>query len=473
VWIGADETISTPMFRREFCVREEIRRARAYICGLGYYELRLNGQKVGDHVLDPNWTDFDEREMRDLNYPFDDRTTKRCLYVTYDVTELLQAGENAVGVWLGNGMHNQRVRDIEGKMWYGPARLLLQLEVEYADGSREVLVSDDDWRCASSPITFNNVFIGEIYDARLEQPGWDQPGFSADDWAPVCRAKVPAAVHSAQMSPSDKVQGTLAPVARLEPQSGVYVFDFGQNFAGWVRLRVQGAAGTAVTLRFTEEIHPDGTPFFDSTGGHGSDDAQIQRDVYILRGEGEECYEPRFVWHGFRYVEVSGYPGEPALAALEGRIVHSAVQPVGQFACSNLLLNQIQTLYRWTQLANYHGCVPSDCPHRERLGYTGDGQLTAEAAMLNFGAARLYTKWLRDIADAQNTATGFVPHTAPFYGGGGGPAWGSAYPIVAWQLYRYSVRALRGHAALGGIPGHAHRCGRHRDARGAGELVPG
>ena len=204
-----------------------------------------------------------------------------------------------------------------------------------------------------------------------------------------------------------------------------------------------------VTLRFTEEIYPDGTAHFDSTGGEGSSEEQIQRDIYILKGEGEEWYSPRFTWHTFRYVEVTGYPGEPPLSALEGCIVHSAVAPVGEFACSHPLFNAIHTLYRRTQLANYHGGVPSDCPHRERLGYTGDGQLTAEAAMLNFDVAQFYTKWLRDIADAQNHLTGFVPHTAPFYGGGGEPAWGSALPIVAWQLYQYYAdrRVLEEHYA--------------------------
>lgn len=449
-WIGAAEHIThAPCFRTEFSLEQPVIHARAYICGLGYYELRLNGHKVGDHELDPNWTNYDRREMRDLLYPIDDQSTTRALYVTYDITPLLQPGANALGVLLGNGWHNQREREVEGKLHYGPPRLLLQVEVELADGSRTVVVSDEHWRCANSPLVFNNIFIGEIYDARLEQPGWDLPGFDASGWAPVRPAARPRAPLRAQMSPPDRVMETLAPLARHEPRPGCYVFDFAQNFSGWVRLRVRGAAGDRVTLRFAEEIDADGALDVESTGGQGSSDTQIQRDVYILKGGGEECYTPRFTWHAFRYVEVTGYPGEPPLSALEGRLVHSAIAPIGDFTCSNPLLNAIQTLYRRTQLANYHGCVPSDCPHRERLGYTGDGQLTAEAAMLNFDVPGLYTKWLHDIADAQNRLTGFVPHTAPFYGGGGGPAWGAALPIVAWQLYQYygDRRVLEEHYA--------------------------
>ena len=188
-------------------------------------------------------------------------------------------------------------------------------------------------------------------------------------------------------------------------------------------------------------------------------DDQLQ---HILKGGAEECYTPRFTWHGFRYLEVTGYPGVPPLSALDGCVVHSAMSSAGEFHCSNELIDAIQTAYRRTQLANYHGGVPSDCPHRERLGYTGDGQLTTEAAMFNFDAAAFYTKWLRDIADAQNQRSGFVPHTAPFAGGGGGPAWGSALLIVAWQLYRHYAdrRVLEEYYAgmtLGCLSRHAHR----------------
>ena len=223
-------------------------------------------------------------------------------------------------------------------------------------------------------------------------PGWSSPAgmppaSPRKAGAASSRRPRPAAPLLAQMSPPDRVTAVLAPIARREPQPGPFVFDFGRNFSGWVRLHVQGPAGSEVTLRFSEEIHPDGTLYFDSTGGEGSPDDQLQRDVYILNGGAEECYAPRFTWHTFRYVEVTGYPGVPPLSALDGCVVHSAMSSAGEFTCSNELIDAMQTAYRRTQLANYHGGVPSDCPHRERLGYTGDGQLTAEAAMLNFDCA--------------------------------------------------------------------------------------
>ena len=437
-WIGAAEDVSAPLLRKAFTVASPIVEARAYICGLGYYELSLNGKRVGDHQLDPNWTNYDAREFRKLLYPFDDQSVKRALYVSYDVTNQLRQGENCLGVMLGNGWHNQRERTIEGEMWYGPPRLLLQMNIRCADGSCISVVSGDDWRYAPGPITFNNLFYGEVYDARLEQPGWNTPGFDDAGWQRALSAKKPAGPLRAQMSPPDKIMGRLAPVALTQPRPGLFVYDLGQNFAGWAQLRVSGPAGTQVRMRFAEELFPDGTLSFYSSAGEENDGAQIQRDIYILRGSGVEVYTPRFTWHCFRYVEVTGYPGEPGLDAITGLIVHSAVASAGDFTCSKSTLNAIQQLYRRTQLANYHGCVPSDCPHRERLGYTGDGQLTVESALYNFHAIPLYRKWLQDISDAQNHRTGFVPHTAPFYGGGGGPAWGSAYPIVAWLLYTFT-----------------------------------
>ncbi len=446
-WIGADNAIANgPLFRKEFLVRDALLRARVYIVGLGYYELRLNGAKVGDHVLDPNWTNFDRREMHDLLYPFDDQSTQRVHYVTYDVTTALRAGANALGVMLGNGWYNQRGRTIEGKLWYDTPRLRLQLELEYADGHRETVVSDASWSCAAGPLVADNIFLGEVYDARREQPGWDLPGFGGSRWTPACEVRAPTGRLCAQLSPPDRVMAVLKPRQRTEPAPGVFVFDFGQNFSGWVRLRAAGPAGTAITLRFAEEILPDG--HLDVLSAGGAD--QVQKDTFTLRGTGSaEQYEPRFTWHCFRYVEVTGYPGRPPLTALAGCVVHSDVPDTGAFACSEPLVNRMVELYRWTQLSSYHGCVPCDCPHRERLGYTGDGQLTVESALLAFGAASLYRQWLEDIADAQNHLTGFVPHTAPFYGGGGGPAWGSGYPIVAWMLYQYQGdrRVLEQHYA--------------------------
>jgi len=462
-WIYAgEESGDAPLFHRAFTVGKAVAQARIYICGLGYYELHLNGCKVGDHLLDPNWTNYDLRELHDMLYPFDDQSTQRTLYITYDITSLLQSGKNALGVIIGNGWHNQHERLIEGRMMYGPPRMILQCEIVYADGATATINSDTSWRTAPSPLTFNNIFFGEVYDARLEQPGWDTPAFSAEGWSPALPAPRPAGTLHAQMSPPDKLMGVLAPATIREVQPGIVVADYGQVFSGWIRLRITGAAGRTVTMRFAEEVFADGTLDFESAGG----DEQIQRDIYTCRGDHEEMYEPRFTWHTFRYVEVTGFPGIPTPEALQGCIVHTAIQQTGTFSCSNQLLNTIQDLCCRTQLANYHGGVPSDCPHRERLGYTGDGQLTAEAAMYNFAVAPFYTKWLNDIADAQNHQTGFVPHTAPFYGGGGGPAWGSGYTIVAYQMLAHygDRRLLETHYA--GLAHWLTYLGTRTDARG-------
>lgn len=438
-WIGADETIAAPLFRRTFSIEKTVKRAVLAISGLGYFELYMNGNPIGDHVLVPNWTDYDDRQIEGLLYPFEDQTSKRIYYIQHSVTGNLQQGENTIGVMLGNGFYNQTERTVEGNMSYGAPRLILQLVITYEDGSADCIRSDHSWKCSSGPIVFNNVYYGEIFDARLEQPSWTDNGFDDSSWDSVRPVRSPAGRLMAQMSPPDQKIATIVPVSRVEVHPKVYVFDFGQNFSGWVRIRMQGNAGQRITMRFAENCRADGALDPESCGGDG----QIQADTYMMKGQGREQYEPRFVWHGFRYVEISGYPGVPDLTDLEGVVVHASVEPSGQFTCSEPLLNQVQDAYRWSQLTNLHGGVPSDCPHRERLGYTGDGHVSAEAAIYNYDMAAFYAKWIGDIGDSQNKRTGFVPHTAPFNGGGGGVAWGSAYVIMPWIMYRmYGDRRL-------------------------------
>lgn len=444
-WIGAREEIASPLFRTAFRLDKPVQQATLHISGLGYYELYVNGAQLGDHVLVPNWTDYDDRQIEGLLYPFDDQTSKRVHYLSYSLDEQLQQGENTIGVMLGNGFYNQTGRTVEGRMAYGSPRLIAQLAITYMDGTAEVIASHEGWACSNGPIVANNVFYGEVYDARLEQPGWAEPGFDDAAWERARLVRPPAGRLMAQASPPDRKIATLAALSRQEVRPGVYVVDFGQNFSGWVRLRMEGDAGRRVELRYAENCRADGE--LDPTSSGGPE--QWQCDSYIMKGGGIEQYEPRFTWHGFRYVEISGYPGIPELGSVEGVVVHAAVEPGGHVACSEPLLNQIQAAYRWSQLTNLHGGVPSDCPHRERLGYTGDGHLTAEAAMLNFDMAAFYAKWVADIGDAQNRLTGFVPHTAPFNGGGGGVGWGSAYIIVPWLMYRMygDTRLLAEHYA--------------------------
>ena len=428
-WIGATaaedsfaRTHPAPYFRKAFELPAAVRRARAYICGLGFYELRINGRKVGEDVLAPNQTDYDKRRLRHLLYPFDDRTSKRVLYCTYDVTGMLAPGRNAAGIILGNGWYNQRDRVEEGWMWYGVPRAILQIEAELADGRRIVIATGGGWKVTTGgPILHNGIFTGERYDARLEMPGWDTADFDDVAWAPAVEAPAPAGALEAQAGCPDRVERNVRPVAVANPRPGVYHFDMGENMAGWARLRVRGRRGAEIALRFREELGQD----------YG------QQDTFVLAGGGVETCEPRFTWHGFRHVEVTGAPAPLSAEDLEARVVHSAVTPAGTFECSNPLFNRIFENYRRTQLANMHCGVTSDCPHGERLGYTGDGQVAAPAAIYTFDMARFYTKWIDDIACARNKVTGFVPHTAPFEGGGGGPPWGSAMVLMPWYMYLY------------------------------------
>jgi alpha-L-rhamnosidase len=408
VWIGSKNQL-----RKEFALKGRVRRARAYIAGLGYYELRLNGRKAGSHVLDPAWTTYD----------------KRVLYVTYDVTGFLRDGANAVAVTLGQG-------------WYKSRALLLQLNIEMEDGTTTNVVSDASWKAADGPIVADSIYNGETYDARRETAGWERPGYDDKDWPAAEAVKGPAGVLSAQLMPAIEVVDTIVPLKMSSPLPGVYVFDMGQNFSGWARLRVQGPRGTDVRLRFAELLYPNGT-----LNQENLRSAQAE-DHFILKGEGEEVWEPRFTYHGFRYVEVSGFPGTPKLDTIRGRVVHSAVEPVGSFAASKDILNGLQRIITWGQKTNLHG-IPTDCDQRdERMGWMGDAQGTAEEAIMNFDMAAFYTNFVRDIRDVQDEK-GRLSDTVPHVWGGenADPAWATAYPLICWYMYQYygDTRVLEEH----------------------------
>jgi alpha-L-rhamnosidase len=408
VWIGGKNQL-----RKEFALKGRVRRARAHIAGLGYYELRLNGRKAGGHVLDPAWTTYD----------------KRVLYVTYDVTSLLREDANAVAVTLGHG-------------WYKARALLLQLDIELEDGSAVSVVSDTTWSAADGPIFADSVYDGESYDASRETPGWDRPGYDARTWPAAEAVKGPAGVLSAQLMPAIQVVDTIVPLGMSSPLPGVYVFDMGQNFSGWARLRVEGPRGTDVRLRFAELLYDDGT-----LNQENLRSAQAE-DHYILKGEGEEMWEPRFTYHGFRYVEVTGFPGTPRLDSIRGRVVHSAVAPIGSFAASKDVLNGLQRIITWGQKTNLHS-IPTDCDQRdERMGWMGDAQGTAEEAIMNFDMAAFYTNFMRDIRDVQDEK-GRITDTVPHIWGSrpADPAWGTAYPLIGWYMYQYygDTRVLEEH----------------------------
>lgn len=431
---GPTQTIPSPLFRKPFQVSKPVAWACVHICGLGFHELYLNGGKVGDHIMDPAFTRYD----------------KRALYVTHNVTELLKEGENVLGVMLGHGwydMHGRGEWDFDRAPWRDTPRLLAQLEIVYTDGSAERVVSDESWRTAPGPIRFDCIRDGEEYDAREEKPGWDAAGYDDSAWAAARAVEGPKGVLRAQMTIPAKVIETIKPVAVTEPQPGVFVFDMGQNFSGWAQLRVSGPAGTTVTMHYDERLFPDG--LVDRRNKVYMYSGDFQTDRFTLKGAGSETWEPRFIYQGFQYVQVEGFPGKPTLDSLRGRVVHIDLPPTGEFACSNELLNKIARNARWSYLSNFIG-YPTDCPHREKNGWTGDAHLAAEQALYNFNPAPAYTKWMNDFKDEQ-PEKGDFPGIVPTSGWGYniGPAWDSAYLLIPsyMYLYRGDTRILEEHYA--------------------------
>ncbi|MGB8959699.1 MAG: family 78 glycoside hydrolase catalytic domain [Candidatus Aminicenantales bacterium] len=405
---GPDDIQACAVYlRREFGLRERAALAMIFISGLGHYELRLNGDKVGTSVLDPGWTDY----------------KKKALYASYDVTALVR-DQNAVGVILGNGRH------IQSYGYDGP-RLACRIEVEYESGEREILSVDESWRTSDGPLQENGLYYGERYDARILIDGWDQPGFDDRAWEKA--VLVAGSPLASQMMPPVRAVESLSPRSVRRLPSGASIFDFGQNFSGWTRLNVEGPMGTEVRLRHAELVNDDGTLNL------GPNENAEATDVYILRGGGPEVHEPRFTYHGFRYVEMTGYPGEPGTGALEGRFVHSDVGRVGEFRSSNELVDRIHRNVIWGQLSNLMS-IPTDCPQRdERHGWLGDAHLSAEEAVFNFDMAAFYTKFLDDIRLAQRE-DGSLPDVAPAYLPRlypADPAWSSAYATLVELLWEH------------------------------------
>ncbi len=415
------KTYPAPHFRKEFQTTKTIKQATVYVCGLGFYELSLNGEKVGDEVFTPAVTNFDKRSLHKTLYFFDDQSSQRVLYNTYQVTDQLKQGANAIGVILGNGWYNQRDRTVEGQMWYDTPRLLCQLEITYADGSTETICSDPSWKVSDGPLLHDAIFTGEQYDARLELTGWEHPGYDDSSWQPALLVRAPAGRLSAQLAPPEKITRTLVPDYIEQKDDSTYLYALPEVVSGWAELKVKGASGDYVRLRFIGEENND----------YG------QRDEYTLKGGEMEQWEPRFTWHTFRYIEVVSHHVPFDEKSLIVKVVHTNPEVRGSFQCSNELFNRINEAYLRTQKANFHGSISSDCPHRERLAYTGDAQVIVESSLLTFDMTQFYRKWFDDMADARNKKTGYVPHTAPFGGGGGGPAWGSAYVIMPWAYYCY------------------------------------
>lgn len=406
-----------PLLRKTFQVKKDLESARVWISGLGYYELSLNGKKVGDEVLVPNQTNYDHRSgLMERTVPVEDNFTQyKVMYLSYDLTDQLQEGENALGVILGNGFYNADQHWVKG---YGSPRLLLQMHLSYKDGTQDIIVSDPSWKVSKSAIVSDMIYQGEHYDARLEQEEWNTANFDDSQWEQAVLRKKPYGRLMAQNGPSDRVMERLQPKKIEALGEGRYRIDFGEEISGWVRLNhVEGPAGQRIDIRYICE----------STMGSNS---------YTLKGKGKESYATRFTWYVFREVEISGWPGELKEGQVIAEAVYSDVKQTASFECDNDLINTIHRIWRRSETDNMHGSVQSDCPHRERSAYTGDGQIVCNMVMETYDARAFYNKWLDDMRGAQNPETGYVPNGAPWQPGcGGGPAWGAAINIMPWSFY--------------------------------------
>jgi len=464
-WIGGEAGVSSPLLRTEFILPGPVLSARAHVCTLGWNELRLNGEKVGSRIHDPAHTSFDhDPDLVDGSGAPARIANPRTLFTTHDVGSLLREGENALGIVLGHGWYSAEEDIGPGplprKPWGDRPRVLVQLLVE-TEAGETVVVSNHDWRTAGGPILYNDYAHGEIYDARLWPAGWDAPGFDAESWGPAATFEPPAGSPRAQLIEPVLVTESLAPAASVDKGGGRRIVDFGQNISGWTRIAVSGPAGAEVRLRHTPEVLADGE--LDDNANMGAWLPARQTDTYVLSGEGTEVWEPRFTLHGFRHLEVTLSTEEVEVERLEARVVHSDLASIGEFSCSEPLLEQIHKNVRWSHRASFQG-FPQDAAERnERVGWVGDPGWAIEDYLYNFDAVAFWRKWLDDLADAQ-LENGTFPVICPITWRGGidmAPpddyeipddldtmvywpygTWpdfsATSYPSIAWQLYRYS-----------------------------------
>ena len=392
--------------------RPAIVRARAYVSALGAYSLFVNGTRVGNDELTPGWTHF----------------PTHILYQTYDVTAMMRDGDNVVGMLLGNGWWGG---SMAGAWKDGNLRGIAQIEIEFDDGTRQVIATDESWKGHVSPIVKDSIYHGETYDAQQEIAGWCEPGFSDETWLPARTWTGPMGQLAAQIGPAIQVTDEIPAVAVHEPKPGVFIFDFGQNAAGRARLKVTGPKGTRVQIRHAEILRPDGTLYTDNL-----QNAKCT-DVYIVKGVGEEVWEPAFTYRGFRYAEVTGYPGTPAQDALTMRVMHAALPATGTFSCSEDIINRVQKNILWGMRSNFYS-APTDCPQRdERLGWTGDIQLFLPTACWNMDVSGYMTKWMRDVIDSR-TPDGAATDVAPaLNAAAGAPGWADVITVAPWTLYMF------------------------------------
>lgn len=419
-----------PLLRKDFRVKKQVKKATIFISGLGHFELSLNGKKVGENFLDPGWTKYD----------------KQALYVTFDLTEQLKKGDNAIGVMLGNGFYyvppvKKRFRKL--KAAFGYPKMICRIAIDYTDGTSENVISDPSWKTAKSPVIFSSIYGGEDYDANLEQKGWDSPGFKAKSWKPVVIVDGPP-ILDPQMAEPVKIMERFSPVKTTNPATGVWVYDMGQNASAIPYIQVRGKKGDTVRITPGELLKADGTVNQKATGSP-------HYYEYILKGDGLETWHPRFTYYGFRYLQISGAvpsgksngSGKPAVETLQSLHIRNSAAAVGSFSSSSDLFNKTHGLIDWAMKSNMMS-VLTDCPHREKLGWLEQVHLMGSSVMYNYDALNLYRKTMDDIRHSQ-TPDGLVPEIAPEYvtfSWGGtmfrdSPEWGSTSIIAPWYAYHW------------------------------------
>lgn len=401
-------------YRNEFSSTKKLESARVYVTSHGLYQLFLNGKKVSDDLFTPGWTSYKNRLQ----------------YQTYDVTSMIQS-KNSIAAIVGDGWFRGNIGWSSQNGYYGSKlALLVQLQLNYTDGTSELVCTDSKWKVGTGAIRESDIYNGETYDARLEMPGWTTVGFDDSKWEKATTTDQSKQTLIAPQGVPVKAINEIKPIKLLTTPKGETVFDMGQNMVGWVRLKAQGKSGDKITLKFAEVLDKEGNFYTDNLRSAKC------TDYFILKGSGEEVFEPNFTFHGFRFVKIEGLSAQSAMDQITGVVIHSDMDPTGTFTCSDPLINQLQHNIQWGQKGNFLD-VPTDCPQRdERLGWTGDAQVFSMTAAFNFNVAPFYTKWMRDVA-ADQFPNGRVPHVIPdvLKGDGGSTAWADVSVIVPWTTY--------------------------------------
>lgn len=415
-WISTKQQTGAPLLRKTFETEKNIKNAKVFVSAGGYFELYLNGKRIGDDYLSPNFTNYTKRnDLNTRGIAIDDNfSAYRVMYMSYDITKMIENRKNCIGAILGDGFYKCNSRWVSS---FGQPCLICQIVIQYEDGSRQIICSDGTWQTKPSAIIMDGVYDGEIYDARNETDNWSTIGCDDIGWTPVDVVEGPIGELTAQTSPSDKITEIIKPVSLTRQNDGSYLADFGKEISGWIRFSgIKENSGDTLEVKYICE-------------------SPLGKHIYIFKGNDIESYAPRFTWYVFSKAIIRC---KSALTAknIQAEAVNTAVNIDSEFSTSIPLINNINEIWRRSQLDNMHGCVASDCPHRERSAYTGDGQIACTTVMLNFDAAAFYQKWIRDIRDSQNKSTGYVPNGAPWQPGcGGGVAWGAAMNIMPWEYY--------------------------------------